>query len=71
MNKYNSINNNILHNYIIIVLGFVIIVIIIRITLTTINIITLMTNISIQEFAYYLTLCKQCVQIYFDLQQLA
>ena len=63
MNKYNGINDNILHNNNIIVFGFVVIVMIIRITLITTNIITLITNISIQEFAYYLTLCKQCVQI--------
>ena len=48
-NKYNGINNNIVYYYNII--AFVIIIIII-------NAITVTTQISIHEFAFYLYFCK-------------
>ena len=51
-NKYNGIKNNIVYNYIIIV--FVIMIIITNITMAIINSITLITHISIHEFAFNL-----------------
>ena len=57
-NNYNGINNNITYNHTIIVVVFVIIMIIINIITTIINSITLITHISIHEFAFNLNLCK-------------
>ena len=51
-NKYNGIKNNIVYNYIIIV--FVIMIIITNITMAIIDSITLITHISIHEFAFNL-----------------
>ena len=55
-NKYNGINNNIVYNYTIIV--FVIMIIIANIIIAIVNSITVITHISIHEFAFNLNLCK-------------
>ena len=54
--KYNGIYNNIVYCYNIMV--FVTMIIIINITMTIINSITLNTHIGIHEFAINLNLCK-------------